>query len=81
MNNIVSRLRAAHPYSPQYLNGSMLLSEAADEIERLCAVAVAAKALVSECVNLDLRDYCVLPEGKIVALESALAKAGYEEKR
>lgn len=35
MTNIVKRLRDAHPQSPQYFNGSMLLAEAADRIEAL----------------------------------------------
>lgn len=32
---LVERLRAAHPNSLQYFNGSMLLADAADTIERL----------------------------------------------
>ncbi len=34
-DDIVTRLRSAHPTSPQYLAGSDLLADAADEIERL----------------------------------------------
>lgn len=37
MSDIVERLRHAHPSSQQYAAGSMILSDAADEIERLRA--------------------------------------------
>lgn len=35
MSDLVKRLRDAHPNSPQYVNGSHILAEAADRIERL----------------------------------------------
>lgn len=35
MSDVEERLRWAHPLSPQYAAGSMLLIEAADEIARL----------------------------------------------
>lgn len=37
MTDLIDRLREAHPRSTQYALGSMILSEAADEIEQLRA--------------------------------------------
>lgn len=34
-DDLVKRLREAHPHSPQYANGSNILAEAAKEIETL----------------------------------------------
>ena len=46
-----------------------------EQIERLRAAAVAAKALAIDCEDRGYR--CEVPEHRLVALESALEAAGY----
>ena len=54
-------------------------TEFADELERLTAVALAARALVrSASGNALLRDEDTVSEPALTALESALAEAGYD---
>ena len=56
-------------------------TEAADELERLTAVALAARALVRSPLGrarLSSRDVEVVAEPALTALESALAEAGYD---
>lgn len=56
-----------------------VVDETADELERLTAVALAARALVrSASGNALLRDEDTVSEPALTALESALAEAGYD---
>lgn len=52
-NDILERLRAAHPGSMQLVVGSKILAEAADEIERLRAVILNIQALAEGGRQID----------------------------
>ena len=86
-SNLVARLRTRMKHSAAYSthdNEVRLVDigkEAADEIERLRAVAVAAKALAQTAESLHgvlNHSQQIVSESKLTALETALAQAGYD---
>ncbi|MGH9825354.1 MAG: hypothetical protein ACREDR_19155 [Blastocatellia bacterium] len=52
--------------------------EAANQLEQLTAVAVAAKALVGSVIAGTHVAHDLVPDSSLTALESALADAGYD---